>query len=96
MMQRFSVSWYTKDYERAGIDNLPFQAWTIAFTEDKETVLSGVVEATSEDAVWRVVEQLCPDYRVQRIERVGVEWRPKYAFPTFENRTSLTFESEAK
>lgn len=100
-MNRFWVSWWSGYYDDEGCTKPPFQVWnsgsrdrfkpgTRQHDENRdECSWCAVIDADSEDEIWRVVKQHFPDYERRFCESQEPDWEPNDRFPDFKNETSL-------
>lgn len=84
---RYWVSWFSGNYEDEGCTKPPFEFWVTGQRDRQGNGLSqkharddcslcAVIDAESEDAVWKLVGKHFPDYEVRFLEEKNPNFQP--------------------
>lgn len=86
-MQRYWVSWWSGNYADEGCTKPPFRPFVSGYKdsqkdEDKDLCsFCTLMEAKSEDDIWKLVDKHYPDYEERFCELVADDYMPNNRFP---------------
>ncbi|TCL39973.1 hypothetical protein EV210_101173 [Anaerospora hongkongensis] len=81
-MQRFWASWYSGNYADEGCTKPPFKFWISGYSDRNDDsgrddcAICAVIDATDEEAVWRVVEKHFPDFKKRFCDKKEADYVP--------------------
>lgn len=99
-MPRYWVSWWSGYYADEGCAKHPFQVWISGRrykggdTERDEVAIVSMVDAESEEAIWKAVARDFPDYEPRFCTEQKSDAVPGSRFPGFKGETKLSLNGE--